>query len=488
MSLKQKASIGLVWSVIQSFGTQVFSFILFLVLARLLTPENFGLIALANIFIAFMQVFLEQGKVLIQREDLQPEHLDAAFWSQVGSGILLTTILFSSAGLIAGFFEQPKLTLVLRCLSLLVIIDSLSQVHNALLNREFAFKIIALRSLLATVIGGIVGITMAYAGYGVWSLVALNLTSAVISLIVIWTAVDWQPKLRFSQKHFQDLFSFGVYVLAFKFIQFFDKRSDNLLIGYFLGDAALGYYAIAYRILEVMTQLLVNTINKVALPTFSRLQTKPKQLRQLFYQTTHFTSLIAFPTYLGVVVFAPELIVFLFGEQWIPSTVAMQILAFEGIVLSISLFHKSVFMSMGKPSWNVKVILLNATANLVACLVAVRYGITAVAIAYVISSYLIFPVSQWAVNKLIGIKLVTYLRQFVTPLVSSAIMVGVILVIKYFLSDIFGSQFIILIGSFVGALVYALCIRLLEPQLFQQIWKFIRAMVFHDRNNKQTKQ
>ncbi len=477
MSLKHKAFKGLIWSIVQNSGTQVFSLIIFLLLARLLTPETFGLIALANVFLAFMRIFLDQGfaKALIQREHLEPEHLDAAFWSQVGSGILLTTITFLAADLVAGVFEQPKLIPILQSLSLIFIINSLSRVHDAILCREFVFKVIAMRSLLATIISGTVGITMAFAGYGVWSLVTLNITAELVSLIVIWGTVDWRPKLRFSLRHFQDLSSFGIYLLALKFIKFFAKRTDNLLIGYFLGEVALGYYAIAYRILEVMTQLLVKTVDKVALPTFSRLQTEPERFRQLFYQTTQFTSLIAFPTFLGVVVFAPELILTLFGKQWIPATGAMQILAVEGILLAVSLFHKSVFMSMGKPSWTVRISLLNATANLIACLIAVRWGIVAVALAYVISSYLVFPISQWAVNRLIEIELVTYLQRFITPVFSSAIMVGAIIVAKHLLSETIDPKLLLIIGTAIGVLVYALCVRILEPQLLAKVWNFVRS-------------
>ncbi|MGF1542582.1 MAG: lipopolysaccharide biosynthesis protein [Pleurocapsa sp.] len=483
MNLKQKAFVGLVWSIIQNSGNQVFSVIIFAVLARLLTPETFGLIALANVFLAFMQIFLDQGftKAVIQRQDLEPEHLNAAFWSQVISGFLLTITTFLSAGLVAEFFRQPKLIPILQYLSLIFIINSLSRIHNALLSREFAFKIIAMRSLWATVIGGIVGIVMAYNNYGVWSLVFFNITSELVGLVVIWKAIDWRPKLQFSRQHFRDLYGFSMYVFAFKFVKFFDKRSDNLLIGYFLGEVALGYYAIAYRILEVMTQLLVKTADKVALPTFSRLQTEPERFCQLFCQTTKFTSLIAFPTYLGVIVFAPELIVTLFGEQWIPATLAMQILALEGILLSVSLFHKSVFVSMGKPSWSLKVVLLHATANLIACLIAVKSGIVAVAVAYVISSYLVFPVSQWAVNKLIKIELTIYLKQFITPVVSSAITLVVILTIRHFLLDIIAAKLLIIVGASSGILVYALCVRILEPPLFKQVWQFIKSATFNKK-------
>ena len=485
MNLKQKAFTGLIWSIIQNSGTQVFSLIIFLLLARLLTPETFGLIALANVFLAFVKIFLDQGfaKALIQRENIEPEHLDAAFWSQVGCGILLTTITFLSAGLVSEAFDQPKLIPVLQSLSLIFVFNSVIQVHNALLNRKFAFKISAMRSLLSTIISGVVGIVMAFAGYGVWSLVALNLTAVIVSVFVLWGTVDWRPHLRFSVKHFKELYSFGVYLLASKFIKFFEKRTDNLLIGYFLGEVALGYYAIAYRILEVMTDLLVKTVDKVALPTFSRLQTEPESFRQLFYKVTQFTSLIAFPTYFGVIIFAPELIVTLFGDKWIPATEAMQILSLEGILLAVTRFHNSVLMSMGKPSWIVRIHILNAVINSIACLIAVRWGITAVALAYVISSYLVFPVSQWAVNKLIEIDLKTYLKQFSTSLFCSGIMVGAITIIKHLLTKNVSSLLLMIIGTIVGILVYTLCLRIVEPQLIKKTWQFVKSTSF---SKKQT--
>lgn len=184
----------------------------------------------------------------------------------------MTTITFFAAGVVSEVFDQPKLTPILQSLSLVFILNSVIQVHGELLSREFAFKISAMRSLLFTTIGGLVGVVMAMKGYGVWNLVTLNLTAVTVSIFVLWGTVDWRPRFRFSFKHFKDLYSFGVYLLMSKFIKFFEKRSDNLLIGYFLCEVALGYYAIAYHILEVMTNLLVKTVDKVALPTFSRLQ------------------------------------------------------------------------------------------------------------------------------------------------------------------------------------------------------------------------
>jgi PST family polysaccharide transporter len=484
MSIKQKAIQGVVWSVIQNWGSQTGSLIVFLILARLLTPEAFGLIGLANVFFAFMQIFLEQGfsQALIQREEIEPEELDTAFWTHVLSGFLLTIISFLCSGLVGEMFNQPKLIPIIQCFSFLFFLKSLSHVHKAILTRTFAFKVMAVRTIIGIIIGGIVGIVMALYGFGVWSLVSQQFIYEAVEVFIIWGAIDWRPKLRFSFKHLRSFLNFGLNILALKFLAFCNKRTDNLLIGYFLGEVALGYYLIAFRVLDVMTQLLVSTTKQVALPTFSRLQTEPERFRQAFYKVTLFTSLIAFPTFLGMIIFTRELVFTLFGEQWLPSVTVMQILAFAGILNAISFFNGSVFMAMGKPSWKLRLSLLNAVLNLIACLLAVKWGIVAVAIAYVVSSYLAFPVNQWAISKLIHIPVRTYLKQFMSPTICSLIMVFGIVISKYFLINLVNEKLLIVIGTAIGIIIYGLSMKFLYSQIFEDLIKILEMIKSPSKN------
>ncbi len=489
MSIKQKAIQGVVWSVIQNWGSQAGSLIVFLILARLLTPEAFGLIGLANVFLAFMNIFLEQGfsQALIQHEEIQPEELDTAFWAHVLTGLLLTIISFLISGFVADIFEQPKLIPILQCFSFLFFINSLSHVHKALLRRNFDFKIMAARTIVGIIIGGTVGIVMAFSGFGVWSLVSQQFIYESVEVFIIWGAISWRPQLRFSVYHLRNLLNFGLSILALKFLNFCNKRTDNLLIGYFLGEVALGYYMIAYRVLEVMTQLLVSTTQQVALPTFSRLQAEPERFRQAFYQVTLFTSLIAVPTFLGMMMFTPELVAVLFGEQWLPSVPIMQILALGGILSSISFFNGSIFISLGKPSWKLWISLLNAILNLIACLIAVQWGVVAVAIAYVISSYMAFPFSQWAIKKLIQVPWLTYLKQFLSPVIGSLVMVLGIFGFKYFASNLIDDKLLIVIGTAIGALIYGLTIRLIDPKLFKDLLEIIKILKTPSKNKSSSR-
>lgn len=222
-----------------------------------------------------------------------------------------------------------------------------------------------------------------------------------------------------------------------------------------------------------MQQLLVNTSKQVALPTFSRLQGDIKLFRKAFYTATQLTSLIAFPIFLGVVTLAPELVVLLFGEQWVPSILVLQVLCLAGIFESISFFKSSVFIAMGKPSWTVWIGLLTTVLNVIGFMIAVRYGIVAVALTYVIRNYVVFPIGQWAVGRLIQVPMLAYLRKFIAPLISSFVIAVAILGAKYFLKGLVRSEVLLAIYTVIGAIIYGLEIRLFSPDLFQELLEIV---------------
>ncbi|MCA2686830.1 MAG: lipopolysaccharide biosynthesis protein [Dolichospermum sp.] len=478
MNIKKKTIQGIFWSGLQNWGSQAGSFIIFLILARLLTPEAFGLVALANVLINFMQIFLNQGfaQVLIQKQDLESQDINTVFWTQVFTGCLLTTITFFSAILISKVFHQPSLIPILQILSLVFIVNAFSQTQASLLRRDFKFKVLATRSLLGIIIAGIVGVVMALLGYGVWSLVSQQLTYELMGVIVLWTASNWRPKWQFSWITLTEIFSFSINVLGYKMVEFFNQKTDNLLVGYFLGEVALGYYAISHRILEVMTQLLIGTLNQVALPTFSRLQKDSQGFIAAYYRITQFTSLIAFPVFFAVIILSPELVISLFGQKWTNAIPILQIISLVGILRAITVFQRSAFVSLGQPLLQFKLGLLNATLNVIACLIAVQWGILAVATAYVLSDYLVFPLGQWLLSKLISLSWKTYLAQFIAPITSTVIMGLTILITQQLLSPWLEPQGRLIICSLLGITIYTATLRFAFPQLFSQIFTTLNLL------------
>lgn len=474
MNLRQKAAKGVAWSAIENWGNQAIYFVLFLVLARLLPPEAFGLVSLAGILISFMMVFADQGisDALIQRQELEPEHLDTAFWANVGVSALLTIFSIAAAQPVSNLFHQPSLMPIICWLSPSFLTSGLSSVQQSLLRRQFAFRALAVRSLLALSVGGIVGVSMACMGWGVWSLVGQQLVGRLVTVLTLWWVSDWRPGFRFSAKHFKELFSFGIKMLGSSILAFFSIRSDDFLIGYFLGPVALGYYTVAYRLLVAMTQMISATTRQVALPIFSRLQQQTEQLRQAFLSATQLLSLFVFPASLGLVALAPEVVRTLFGEQWIPSVPVMQILALSVITQIVGSLGGIILVAVGKPDWGLKMILLNTVVNVIGFAIAVRWGIVAVAASFVIRDYLLQPVLFWLVYKITGIKFFTYLRQFVVPLLGSLIMIFFILGAKLLLTNLLNSQALLATCVTLGASIYTATILLIAPKIFWQVVNF----------------
>jgi O-antigen/teichoic acid export membrane protein len=476
MSLRKRAAKGIVWSVIQKWGTQAISFVIIVILSRLLAPEAFGLVALATVFTDIVQIFMDQGlsAAIVQRADLEREHLDTAFWISVLMGTVLAIVGIAGSDLIAAFFKEPRLASVLRWLSITFIISTLSSTQLAILQRKLAFKSLAARSMAAKTVGGIVGVTMALTGFGVWSLVGQKIAGSIAGVIVLWRASDWRPGFNVSKKHYVELFNFGISVVGNNLLVVVMQRSDDFLIGFYLGPTLLGYYTIGYRLLLITISLVTGIINAVAFPAFSRLQDSPERMRRAFYQVIQYTILLAFPVFIGLGTLAPELIPAIFGAKWTPSVPVMQVLALIGILQSVIAFKGSVMRAFGKPSWQFGIMFLTSVSSVLGFLLVVRWGIVAVAASLVIVNYLLAPVSYVAVRRLINIDLRTYLGQFVAPLSASLLMVIVIMGLKQVLkSEELNLYLQLFIYVTAGALTYLLVIGLTARSLAQQVLELV---------------
>ncbi|MGB3765848.1 MAG: lipopolysaccharide biosynthesis protein [Phormidesmis sp.] len=486
MSLRQKVIHGTLWSAIESWGAQLASTAVFLLLARLLGAEAFGLVALASVFLAFMQLFLDQGfsLAIIQRDNIETAHLDTAFWTSVLMAALFVLGTVSGAGFVANFYSEPSLAPIIQWMSLSFLFGGLSSIQSAVLRRNMQFKKLAARSLVATVACGIAGVGAAYMGLGVWSLVIKEIVFGLTGAILLWSTSDWRPGFKFSIRHFQELFSFGISIIGFNFLDFFNRRADDLLIGYFLGAVALGYYSVAYRILMIMMGLLTKVISQVALPAFSRIQKEPERMSDAFYQATKYTNLVSFPIFLGIAVLAPELITILFGEAWLPSVLTMQILAFIGIIQSMQYLTNTVFLAMNKPLWRLKIILLTTVCSVIGFWIVVRWGIAAVAICYVALNYLFAPISLILVKRLIKIDIRQYLLQYRAPLLSALIMGGCIFGMKQVLHSWPHPYINLTVYVAGGAIAYLLSIAFFFPDLFNRIYKLTLATASHPTRRK----
>jgi len=471
MKFKEVALKGIAWTGLQKFINQIFLFFVFALLARLLEPEDFGLVSMATIFVALLQAFVEQGfsSAIIQKKELKLEDLDTAFWASLSMGIFLTITGIFMSGTISDFFNEPKLKTIFQVLSINFILMSLSGVQEAILKREFAFKVLSIRSIISVGIGGAVGVGMALQGSGAWSLVGQQISNSLAQIVILWNASSWRPRLRFSKKIFKQLFLFESNLIGIRLLDFANRRSDNLLIGYFLGPTALGYYTVAYRIHLSLTSLFAGVTGQIALPLFSRMQDDVSRLRETFYKVSYLTSILATPIFFGIAFLTPELISLFFGEKWLPSVPVMRVLSLMGLLFSITFFHGPVMLSLGKPSWNLQLRLINAVSNFISFVIAVRWGIFAVAVAYVVRGYMVLPISVLLVKKLIHIDLLVYLKSYSISFFSSAIMLAGLFTLKHLLQTHVSGYIALCCYIAIGASTYSFVLWLIKPDLYGEI-------------------
>ncbi len=479
MSLKNKVINGFAWNILQGVGTQLISFIVFLVLARLLDPESFGLVALATVAVAFFSIFKEFGfgAAIIQREDLKKGHLDTAFWTDILLNLVMMIITLLSAKWIANLYNEPRLELIIQALSLLYISAALNQVQISILRRNMEFKVLAIRTLVAEVIGGGAAIACALSGLGVWSLVVRQLTSAAISIVVLWALSNWRPGFKVSKRYFNDLFGFSINMFAANVVGFFGKKSDTFLIGYFLGPVMLGYYTVAQRLILILIEFLGGSVNKVAWPAFARLQNNPKKIQDGFYSASQLLALIVMPVFLGIYSVAPELVPLIFGSQWEQSIPILKILVFLGIISSINKVYDSIIVSVGRPGIWLSLRTAISISNVISFFVALRWELTGVALAYVIVAYTYLPVYLYTLKKLVGIKFLKYLRMIAVPIIAATLMTYFIFAIKPFIYNISIPSYITISSSIIylsalitaGIISYTLSIIIISPATFKNL-------------------
>jgi PST family polysaccharide transporter len=412
------------WSVFQTASTRLVLLAVFLVLARILSPDDFGLVSLATVFVGFFGLFVEQGfaQAIIQRRTLEPGHLDSAFWLCASLGLVLTGVAFALAAPISDLIGQPDFAPLMRGLSPTLFIGGLASTPEAILKRDLAFRSLAVRTVIGSVAGGVVGVLAAVLGAGAWSLVLQLLVQTVVSTIVLWLAVPWRPGFDVSMARLRELFSFGINIIGMSFLNFLNRRSDDFLIAAVLGTTALGYYTVAYRILLLTTEVMTQTIDAVTLPTFARVQDDLGRLRDAYLMATRISSSIGTPVFIGLAAAAPQLIPVVFGAKWEPAVGVAQILGFIGVVHASLYFNDSVLVAIGRPRDAVVVTAISAFANVVAFAATVHWGIEAVAAAYVIRGYLLSPVWIQAVRRYIPFSVGAFLRLVGTPFVWSLLM------------------------------------------------------------------
>ena len=470
--LQRRTARGLTWTMIQTWGGQALSLVVFVILARLLTPSDFGLVALAAVFVALAQLVVDQGlgDALIQRREITQRQIDTAFWVAVATGLVLAAGMALLAGPIASFLREPELSPILQVLSLTFILSALASIPIALLTRALAFRLLAIRAVLSIVGGGIVGIGMALTGFGAWALVGQQVTQALLSVITLWSVTPWKPRAEFSRADFSVLFPFGVKVLGSDILGFVSRNADNFLIGAYLGTGPLGFYAVGYRILDVSQRLLINVARKITFPVFSRLQHDSSRMARAYLRVTRVAAVLIIPAYIGLALVSPELTVFVFGPTWAESGPVAAILFLSGPVLALQAFSGSLLYAAGHPGVVLRFRVITTIAVVIGFVIALPFGIVAVAAAFTARCYLFLPLLLVWTRRYGGVGVRATLGEVRSTTLATIAMSVAVSAVKLLAGDVLGPGGLLLVEVTVGAATFIAALWLIERGLLLETW------------------
>ena len=375
-----------------------------MILARLLSPDDFGLLAMATVFVNFAMIFSEMGisSALIQKQDTHDRHYYSAFWFNIVVGLCLTLFFIAVSPLIARFYKKPELVPILAVISLNFFFSSFVIIQQTILTKEMDFRKLAIRDIIAVIISGIVGVVLAYNGFGVWSLVFQSVIFTLANAVLLWTVSSWRPKFSFAMADIKDIFHFSANLTGFNIVNYFARNIDQLLIGKFLGAQALGYYSLAYKIMLYPLQNVSQVIVKVMFPAFARMQGELEKVRIAYMRMIKAISLIVFPLMCSLFAIAPDFVHFVFGIRWTPIIILIQILSLCGLVQSISTTGGSIMLSQGRADMQLKFGALGSFFVFIAVLLGIKWQLVGVAVFYTLEQIIWTIYVQYSItNKLI---------------------------------------------------------------------------------------
>lgn len=371
------------------------------VLARLLTPEDYGVIAMVMAVTAFAGLFRDLGlsAAAIQRRSLPHSLQSNLFWLNVAMGAFLTGIVAACAPLVARFYGRPELTAVTLALSVTFLVSSLGTQHSARLVREMQFGRKAVASIGGALVGLVISITLALHGYSYWALVLGNLAGTVVATVLLYVFAPFWPGLPTLGTGIRDMLKFGANITAFDFVNYFHRNLDNVLIGRFWGVEALGLYGRAYALLMFPVNAIRGPINAVAFPGMSRLQDHPEAFRNYYVKVTSVVALLTMPTTVFLYGHSERIIRLMLGEQWVGSAPIFSWLALAAFSQPVAGLSGSLLLSLGRGSRYLHCGLFNALVLSACFVIGISWGPIGVAMAYAIGNYVIlYPWLKWALK------------------------------------------------------------------------------------------
>ncbi|MDA7979194.1 MAG: lipopolysaccharide biosynthesis protein [Pirellulales bacterium] len=416
---------GVRWSAFSKYGAQLIQFVVSIILARLLAPETFGLMSMATLVIGFGSVFASLGlnNAIIRKRAPTKDFLSSVFVLQLILAGVVALGIALSAPLAAMFFQEHNVTGLILALAAGFFIGSLAIIPTAILQKQLAFKTLAIREILAALLGGAVAVAAAVGGMGVWSFVLGSLTAEVIGAITVFRLVKWRPALVFRSNELEGTFSFGLNLFGIGITNYFARKGDDVIIGAALGKGSLGIYSVAYRLMLLPRDAVTAVVGRVLYPAMSQFQDDDEQLSALYVRCVAAIGFITFPMMMGLATIASPFVTVVLGPAWRDAIPLIWILAPIGMIQSITSTQSQLFMTKGRTGILFRYSLVVTFIRVCLFLVTVRYGLIPLAAVYAATAFAFLPVGLRLSNALVeGLSSRRILEGLFPPLAMSSVM------------------------------------------------------------------
>lgn len=467
-SLKSQATKGMLWSAVDKFAVQAEQFVIGIVLARLLMPEDFGLIGMLSIFIAISQSFINSGmgSGLIQKKDRTDVDFSTVFVFNFVVSVFFYFVLFFTAPLIARFYDMPQLVMLTRVLSINIVINSLAIVQRSRLTINIDFKSFAKINVASVIIGGILGILFALKGFGVWALVIQTVSAAVVSVFMFWYLSRWRPSIQFSKKSFKELFGFGSKLLmAGLYAQAFNNIY-NITIGKAYSAAELGFYTRAKAFAEISAGTVTSILQQVTYPILASLQDDKERMVSVYSRLIRMTAFFIFPVMTMLSLLADPFVRLLLGPNWLSVIVLLQWMSFARLFYPISVINMNILNAIGRSDLFLKVDLSKMPLTIVALIVTIPLGVKAMVIGHVATSAIAFFFNAYMPGKLFGYGALAQLKDMIPVFISTLVMALFVFIVVHFLDNPYLQ---LIVGGISGLGVYLLISYILKIEELKEI-------------------
>lgn len=425
-SLKQKTVKGVSWSFIDNVTNYGIAFLVGIVLARILTPEEYGVMAMVTIFIAVSNSIVDSGfsNALIRKISIRSVDYNTVFYFNLIVSIILYLILYVSAPAISVFFKEPVLVDVMRVIGWVLIINAFAIIPRTILVRNINFKTQTKVSLIASLSSGIIGIGMALTGWGVWSLVGQQLTRQLFNTVFLWFFCRWRPLWEFSIQSFKELFGFGSKLLASGLIDTIYKDIYSLIIGRFYSAADLGQYTRASQFSTIFSSNLTSVVQRVSYPVLSSIQNESERLLGAYRRVIKTTMLITFACMLGLAAVAKPLIIILIGEKWLPAVYFLQIICFAGMLYPLHAINLNILQVKGRSDLFLKLEIIKKVIAVIPIIIGVFCGIEFMLWGSVCTSFIAFFLNSYYSANLIAYPALQQIRDVLPTFLVSFTVAG----------------------------------------------------------------